>query len=50
METTKTLPTTVSEILNVARSVFADPAAVSCVIDTTWGQVEVTRNLEVKAL
>lgn len=37
------LPTTVTEIVAVAETVFADEAAVSCVIITTWGKARVTR-------
>jgi hypothetical protein len=46
---TTSLPSTVSEILTVAASVFTDPAAVSCVIQASWGMVTVYRNGEIFA-
>lgn len=42
-EKTETLPSNLNQIRAIASKVFEDSAAVSCYIQTTFGEVRVTR-------
>lgn len=41
------LPSSLSEVRQIAAKVFLDPAAVSVNIETTFGNVLVTRDMEI---
>jgi hypothetical protein len=45
-EKTETLPSTLNQIRAIASKVFEDNAAESCYIETTFGEVRVTRPTE----